>query len=77
MRSYDLKSGYTMAVHEREENGLVTAVITGTEEEVGLQLDQYLKDYHPMGYGTIVKQEPKDLGGGVFEAIAERFRSCD
>lgn len=53
------------------------AVATGSKEEVESDVERYFKEFIPAGYGTRVVQEPKDLGGGIWEAKLSRSSSCE
>ena len=55
--------------------GQLIMTITGPREEVEAEVERYLKDYHPAGYGT----ETKDQGfieGGDYQVKITRSESC-
>ncbi len=52
-------------------------LVTGSEEEVRADVERYFKDYPRMGYATNLKDGPRYLGGGVWEARIERYSVCE
>ncbi len=46
-----------------------------TKEELQVKLDQYLEEYHPLGYGT--SYTTPELVGNKWVAKVSRGSSCD
>lgn len=41
------------------------------------RMHNYLKDYPPAGYATKIRVAPQECGEGCWEAVMERYSSCE
>ena len=51
-------------------------VLEGTKADVQLSTDEYFKAYHPVGYGTYVK-EREEFSDDTVRVVIWRAKSCD
>jgi hypothetical protein len=57
--------------------GKVTVILEGkTKEEIDQKVESYLRNYHPAGYGTHIKN-PVEQSNGEYVATGYRWSSCD
>lgn len=70
-----------LAIARIEENwGLhfTTAVLRGpTRESIQRAVEQYLRDFSPMGYSTRVIEEPKEQEDGTWTMKLSRYTTCE
>lgn len=54
---------------------ILETLVAKTKASLQTRIDQYLRNYHPMGYGTRVRST-KEVDG-VWKATVSRWESCD
>jgi hypothetical protein len=55
---------------------MIRVILTAdTAPMLQLMIDEYMKEYHPAGYGTTVDRKWEDADG--FHADVSRYYSCD
>jgi hypothetical protein len=56
---------------------MVTMTVTAeSEEELNSKIEVVYRNYHPMGYGTMLKIK-RERNDGTWVAIMTRYDSCD
>jgi hypothetical protein len=50
-------------------------IVAKDEVLLAMEINKYLKEFHPLGYGTRVESKKKE--GDVWVAVMYRYASCD
>jgi|ETNvirnome_2_300_1030623.scaffolds.fasta_scaffold01572_2 hypothetical protein len=53
----------------------VAVLTSDTEQGIKDEIERYMKEYHPQGYGTRVSSVMKK--DNMWEAVMKRYESCD
>jgi hypothetical protein len=48
-----------------------------SKEDLNEQIEWYLTEYHPLGYGTRVAKTTHDPDTGRYTAVMSRYSTCD
>ena len=57
-------------------SSFMEVILEGSKPDVQLSTDEYFKAYHPMGYGTYVK-EREEFPDDTVRVVIWRAKSCD